>query len=666
MESLRDLFWLHYEPAGPLIPLWDEWMPKATLWPALGSGSELDSMRRRWASALARRTMNREGYIHTHQHDGLAHAEGWPFPFWTHAGGIGWHFVGTGVPGYDAQLTQPTGWSLTRGEAGDVTGAGWVIHLLEANAELETPAFAIDATRSPWLRLNWRAVNLDSARCYVEWTSRENPEFGAERRAYFDPPPMPSASDSIERAEECRTMIPLYRQAQWRGTITGFRIGFENKSPAIVAIKSFHTAPDTRHNINNLNFIRGSHDYFMWSRDVEFLRSQIGRIRASMEFVEREFQTRERKCIYTTWPGHEGRSGVRWVDGKKLIVPGEGIGSNYWDLLPFGGEDALATVYYYDALGDLAELETEISRHPEWEVATDNAYEAADLLSHADDVKAFATQRFWNGRTQRFGTIDLDGKLHDYGFTFLNTEAVYYGLATPAQAQAIYDWLSGKRLVEGDTSTGDDIYHWRFGPRSTTLRNTDYYVWNWSAPETIPFGYQVQDGGAVLGWSFHDLMMRLQVAGPDDAARRLSEIVAWFDDTQREGGYRAYYAKDSTRGTLQGSNVAGGLGLDREFFESILVPQVMLYGFLGFRPTADGFAINPKLPSDWPELTITRIHLHDHVLDIKATSDGRVLVSGSGPHDQAILVEAPDTIKVTAADGVKLVPRGNLPSNQRH
>jgi hypothetical protein len=25
---------LHYQPAGPLIPLWDEWMPMATLWPA--------------------------------------------------------------------------------------------------------------------------------------------------------------------------------------------------------------------------------------------------------------------------------------------------------------------------------------------------------------------------------------------------------------------------------------------------------------------------------------------------------------------------------------------------------------------------------------------------------------------------------------------------------
>ena len=67
---------------------------------------------------------------------------------------------------------------------------------------------------------------------------------------------------------------------------------------------------------------------------------------------------------------------------------------------------------------------------------------------------------------------------------------------------------------------------------------------------------------------------------------------------------------------MQGGNVPGGLGLDKEFFESILVPQVMLYGFLGFQPTADGCEIAPRLPADWPSLSITRIHLHDHVLDV--------------------------------------------------
>src|ERR1051325_10747870 len=78
MKSLRGLFWLHYQPAGPLIPLWDEWMPMSTLWPARGNGRELQGMRVRWAAALAGRGMSTEGYVFTHQHDGLAGGASYP------------------------------------------------------------------------------------------------------------------------------------------------------------------------------------------------------------------------------------------------------------------------------------------------------------------------------------------------------------------------------------------------------------------------------------------------------------------------------------------------------------------------------------------------------------------------------------------------------------
>jgi hypothetical protein len=328
------------------------------------------------------------------------------------------------------------------------------------------------------------------------------------------------------------------------------------------------------------------------------------------------------------------------VEGKKVVLPGEGIGSNYWDLLPFGGEDALATIYYYDALLDLADLEGLIAAHPEWNVAAGaDAFDPADLRRHAQEVKDYGGNRFWNEKTGRFGTVDLDGGMHDYGWTFLNNEAIYYNFATPPQAKSIRDWISGRRNVPGDTSQGPDIYRWRFGPRSSTLRNSDYYFWAWSNPESIAWGYQVQDGGGVLGWSYHDLMARLMVDGPDDAWRRLKDILVWFEETQAAGGYRAYYS-DPTRGTMQGGNMAGGLGLDREFFESILVPQVMLYGFLGFKPTADGCEISPRLPGDWPSLTITNIHLHDHVLDATA-EDKTIQLADHAAGGRALEIKVP-------------------------
>ena len=655
MTLLRELFWHHYQPAGPLIPLWDAWMPMSTLWPAQEKARNSTRCAGRWAGALAARPMAADGYVSSQQHDGPAHAEGWPFPLWTRPEASAGTLCPSAFPVTRPRWQERTAGSSRRPAADRSSPRGWLIELTAPGATAQCPPFAVEARVAPWLRLNWRAEGLDGADCYVEWTTREQPEFAPERRVYFSPAggglaraslPMGGNDGKLEIAQsETRTMLPVYRLPGWKGTITGLRIGFDNKGQARVIIKSFHTACDTRHNINNPNFIRGCHDYFLWSRDLAFLRGQMGRIRTVMRFTMREFDTCRRKCVYTTWPGHEGRSGVRLVDGKKTVLPGEGIGSNYWDILPFGGEDALATIYYYDAVLDLAELEEQVAAHPQWNMAAGaDAFDPADLRRHAAEVKDYGTKRFWNAATGRFGTVNLDGALHDYGFTFLNNEAVYCRFATPEQARSIHAWLSGQRTVPGDTSTGKDIYRWRFGPRSTTRRNLDYYFWGWSSPESIPFGNQVQDGGALLGFSYHDLMARLATAGPDDAWQRLQEVLAWYDEVQAAGGYREYY-KDPARGTMQGGNIAGGLGLDKEFFELILVPQVVLYGFLGFQPTADGFAIDPRLPSTWKELTVTRIHLHEHVIDVRVAGDV-IEVRDYGGNRTPLTIIAPPQRKV--------------------
>ncbi len=660
MKLVRELFWHHYQNSGPLIPVWDEWLSISTLWPARGDGAELNAMRQRWSAALKSRVFDADGYVSSQQHDGTGHALGWPFPTWSQAGGMGWHFALIGIHGYEPRPATTDGWQLNAARGDSIDDRGWPIEITAAGgstATIETPSFAVEAKVAPWLRLNWWSTGVEQAKCYVEWTTRERPNFGPDRRVYF-----PATNAEPPRGES-RTMIPMYRHANWSGTITGLRIGFQLPAanarsttadhPQIV-IKSFHTSSDTRHNVNDSNFIRAAHEYFDWTGDVGFLRSQIGRIRRAMRFNMSEFDTRRRKCIYTTWPGHEGRSGLRFAsghpDGNPIMIRGQGVGSDYWDLLPFGGEDALATVYYYDAVRDLADLEQEIVAHPQWKIPTDPKnppFDPADLRQHAQKVKDYGTKRFWNPATGRFGTVDLDGKLHDYGFTFLNNEAVYYDFATLEQARSIHAWLSGERIVTGDTSTGADIYHWRFGPRSTTRRNVDYYFWGWRHPESLPFGGQVQDGGAVLGFSYHDLMARLKTAGPDDAANRLSQITDWYADVQRAGGYREYY-RDPARGTLQGCGTAGGLGLDCEFYESILVPQVMIYGFLGLHPTAGGCRIEPHLPNDWPSLGVTRIHLHDHVLDIRA-SKNRIEVTDRTPSAAPLKFDVPSSFRIVVS-----------------
>jgi hypothetical protein len=620
MDCLRELFFLHYPDADPKSTLWDSWLPLATLWPAVQQGKGVDAMRQQWRQILLNRRIDAEGYVSTHQHVGLAHSEGWPFPLWSQAKGIGWHFSMKEMPYAGEEFgikrtTDTTKWLLNGIRSIGFNEKGWQLKLTKAGASLTTPAFNVDVNVAPFIRIEWQADGIEADACpYMEWTTTKETQFNAQRRIYFSPV---SKSDGM-----ICTNIATYKLANWKGRITGLRVNFDNSSQAKITIKSLITAVDSRHNINNFAYLQGCDTYLNWTGDLSFLRENIIRMRLALRYAMDEFDTYKNRCVVTPWVGHDGRPGFEvGPDGKKTFHFGRGIGNNYYDLLPFGGRDCFATIYYFDALNRFARLERQIAKHPEWNIPGSPLRFAPDKLErHAREVKEYAGKLFWNPETGRFvSAIDIDGKSYDYGFVFLNCEAIYYGFATDQQARSILDWLSGKRIVASDTSQGKDIYHWRFAARSTTKYNLEYYVWTWRTPEIIPWGGQVEDGGAVLGFSYHDMMARLTINGPDDAWQRLREIINWFDEVKRAGGYRKYY-EDGKRGTLQGAWTAGGLGMDAEFFESALVPQVMIYGFMGFEPRIDGFAVKPQLPKVWPKLTISRIRMHRLTLDVTVTS----------------------------------------------
>jgi len=553
MASLRDLFYLHY-----FSPV----------------------------TATFTRRISDEGYISCHQHLGLAHSEGWPFPYWTQSDGWGRHFAISEF--WQSQWgISPTatdsGWTKTGASTVKIDYTnGWELNLTTANAEIESPSIFVENMVAPFIRLEWTASGLGgSAQPYLEWkTSSDN----------FD-------------------------------TLRGLKINFGNDAGANVKVRSIITSVDSRHNGNNMIFTEAAKSFIDWTGSKNFISENINKIRHAVAYAIDEFQVYSNKCVFTPWIGHDGRSGIEY-NPSKTIYKGRGIGNGYWDLLPFGGKDCLATIYLYKALTDLAELEEQISENPDWKIpGSTNKFSPEELRSLAQELKNNSTQ-FWNNVTKRFYTaIDINGKAYDFGLTFLSCEAIYYGYANEYQSRKIVEWLDGKRVVAGDTSQTNDIYHWEFGPRATTLRNIDYYGYVWSNPESIPFGGQVQDGGAVLGFTYHDLMARLNTFGADNAWNRLEKILDWFARVQKEGGYREYYYDNSVyeRGTLQGGGTAGGLGMDHEFYESVLVPQIMIRGFLGINPKFDGFSINPKLPAAFPSLEINRIRVQDTIFSVLST-----------------------------------------------
>jgi hypothetical protein len=203
--------------------------------------------------------------------------------------------------------------------------------------------------------------------------------------------------------------------------------------------------------------------------------------------------------------GHDGTSGM-----APRVRPGYGIGSDYWDLLPMGNRSAYTNAYYVAALNAMSDIEDAALRVKGVKSSPYNE-DAASFKNQAKAVAKKATDFFWDGKKGRFiGCVDVNGKPHDYGFVYLNIEALYYGLGDSDKAKSIYSWLDGERTIQGDTSTGKDIYRWEFAPRSTTLNNTDWYFWMWRGAK---WGTQVQNGGTAAYISFYDIMDRIKYRG---------------------------------------------------------------------------------------------------------------------------------------------------------
>ena len=193
-------------------------------------------------------------------------------------------------------------------------------------------------------------------------------------------------------------------------------------------------------------------------------------------------------------------------------------------------------------------------------------------------------------------SINAKGVRLDFGLTFVNFMAVAAGLADDVRTEAIYSWINGDRIIEGDTSTGSDIYgHFGYSARSNTVdvsTVTDEkggWYW-WYNSETMSpaaglgaYGNQMQNGGTIFYTEYYDIMGRYTIDA-DDAFGRFSVIMKEFH-------------KDSLRRnsrTVYGEYMEGVLG---EFPESGLVPYTFVCGLMGLNVTKKGLEISANLPS---------------------------------------------------------------------
>lgn len=628
-------------------PYYKEYLQIADLWLAEANEPRTGvPIQQTHAQELSEIFQDDEGYLSSHQVLSCAHDLGWPFPVWCWPDGFSghataWNWSGPyGQPALFPNWKLPQspfigeqaviGWTTQNMKNHGIVDNHWVLESTGSSPGITSPeGWIIDAFCAPFIQLRGTSptdVNgMSDVR--LQWQRKGDREFSSQREV-----PMVVGKDSLNEqglnymTGEHHLVATLHKHPLYHGEITRLRIVFTQQNrPNRYALNNLFTAYDTRHPINCPIFITASWMQYQWTGDVDFLRQNAIRMRRALGWQQRELNTLKYQHVRNTMTGHDGLPGFKTLPGgMKQIEFGHGIGNNYFDVCPFGYDDAYATSQYYRSVLVIAEMEEAIAKHPEWHVSSEQAFYPRQLRAHAAKVKEVMNRKFWDEKNGRFiACIDQNAKKRDYGYTFLNIEAITNGIATPEHARRIIAWLDGEHIVLGETSTGKDIYAWRFGPRVSTVRNTEWYAQGWFAPENVPWGAQVQDGGGVLGFSYFDLIARLRTAGPDNAWKRLLEILDWEKEVRDAGGYRDYYKKLGV--TLQGGGTEGGIGIDFEFLESSMLPAVIPLGFMGLNPDGEALAFNPQMPKAQPEMILHGLRFRDAELDVQCSNTQIVL-----------------------------------------
>lgn len=339
---------------------------------------------------------------------------------------------------------------------------------------------------------------------------------------------------------------------------------------------------EQNHYTNNSALIIASRDYLLTGNNTAgFLQSVNARGQVMLEKL--------RKAADYMINTLNGKSGLMTIYDPRNDGTVYGVSSNYWDSLNcFGYNSAYENILFYRAVIAMGDIESYLG-----ETANAEYYYA---LSRR--IKTVFNETFWDAGKGRYITsINVKGDVLDFGFTPLNFMAAACGLADAEQLEAIYGWVDGKRIIEGDNSTGEDIYAFKVSARSNTYAVENitedglHYWWynGHSFNDVLPghwgvYGNQMQNGGTIFYSSHYDITGRIALDA-DNAAQRFNAIMEEFhkDELRRDpqtkwGGYQV--------------SIVG------EFPESGLVPLTFVSGFLGIAPEVRGLKISPSLPSD--------------------------------------------------------------------
>lgn len=379
-----------------------------------------------------------------------------------------------------------------------------------------------------------------------------------------------------------------------------------------------------RHNENNGKYILAACRYANWQGGRDFLNRKDATAKTSTQPGQSDISKgrtvleKLRAAMNYQLTALKGKSGLAIVTDPKCDGTVDGMPSDYWDNFRFGYKSAYLNIYFYGSLLAMADLEESLQEKAR----------ATELRALAGQVKTRFSKTFWDSEKGRFiGCIDKTGRRWDFGFTYLNLEAIVYGLATSAQSRTIFEWLDGKRIIASDRqkvgnrmtgATGKEIYALQWAPVSITRAiesvQVDGRYWWWHLGNKITvtgnasFGEHLENGGAIFYVSHYDLMARLQTFGAENAWKRFEGILS----EHRKDGLK--------RDPKNNRGAAWKWGIIGEFPESGLVPASIALGFMGLDATAEALVVNPRLPKALPWLAVKHVNYRGGVYSVRADS----------------------------------------------
>ena len=556
--------------------------------------------------------------------------QGWPFPDYTYSKGNSTAFLFNG--------TKDGKWESNVSGAKQ-SGGLYTIPLsdTEDSFYMSSDYFTPVACRqAPFLAVEFRINDTNSTgeyssleNIYIYYQTDGDENFSEEKKvslkenATFEYDEIPKDFNEV-------VYFPMYLENGW-DNITKLKVVYtvkEGKSfSGTVSVNHIMLDYDSRQANNNTNYLQSLYYYFSYTNNLKVLKDNLNKARQALMFFTEVLGGAKNNLIDCSYlAGHDGVRGI-----------GHGIGNGFNDIISLPSVDFYTNVYYVKALRAMIYIE-KIAESINLDVGSTyiyngenssekitynyNSEKLTELLNNtvnqmqkeyiepvvnSDGEYSFNYQGgFWSSEKGRFTEgFNSEGEKIDYGYTAFNLEGIVADIATDSQAEQIMDWISGKRIISGETAQGVTgnafgntdstckygIYDFEFAPRFSTIRNEKHYMWEWT-PTYTGFGEQVQDGGVMAWTAYYDIMARLKVYGADNAYAQLKKIQSWYNKVESAaadadvGGklpwsdfYTVYY--DSLGLQLQGGGTAGGIGLKDEFYEAIILSACVPMGFFG-------------------------------------------------------------------------------------